>query len=180
MIDGLLARIRRASRTGQVRRELPPARKVAVAIALFTGGCDLLGTAEVPDEVATPSVVGVIESRDRQADGTHIELRDGTTLVIPNGATVIAGVAEERELLIYGEDGIPGRSEGPWYAAVSRLSSGCYDVPVNGEVRGDRMALSYGFSLPLSDEWSETETEFIQSPPVGFCLDESGAVTRTD
>jgi hypothetical protein len=33
------------------------------------------------------------------------------------------------------------------------------------------MAVSEGFSLPLSDDWSEAETSFEQSPPVGFCLD---------
>jgi hypothetical protein len=40
------------------------------------------------------------------------------------------------------------------------------------------MALSDGFSLPLSEDWSETETTFVNSPPVAFCLDDSGAVVR--
>lgn len=38
------------------------------------------------------------------------------------------------------------------------------------------MATSFGFSLPLSQEWSETDESFVNLPPVGFCLDESGEV----
>jgi hypothetical protein len=40
------------------------------------------------------------------------------------------------------------------------------------------MALSEGFSLALSDEWDQPETTFVQSPVVGFCLDDSGTVVR--
>jgi hypothetical protein len=54
----------------------------------------------------------------------------------------------------------------------------CFYIPANGEVRGERMALSEGFSLPLSDHWDEPETTFVQSPVVGFCLDDSGTVVR--
>lgn len=77
-----------------------------------------------------------------------------------------------------GEGGPAESAGGVWYAAVRAYPSGCFYIDANGEVQGDRLALSEGFGLPLSPDWNETETRFVKSPPVGFCLDDSGAVVR--
>ena len=152
---------------------------VTLTIALVAAGCDVpLGAPDVPDEVVAPSTVGVITDLAQQDDGVLATLDDGSTVLLPIGARDLIGGPEIGRLLIVGEGGPAESTEGVWYAALRALPSGCFDLPVNGEVRGERMALSVGFSLPLSDTWSETETRFVNSPPVGFCLDESGAVVR--
>lgn len=137
-----------------------------------------LGAPTVPDEVVVPLIIGVIAAIDQEAEGALVTLEDGATVLLPNGARDLTGQAEVDELLIVG-GGRPADSDGGvWYASVRALPSGCFDLPANGEVRGDRMALSLGFSLPLSEDWVEAETTFVESPPVGFCLDDSGAVVR--
>lgn len=67
---------------------------------------------------------------------------------------------------------------GVWYASLPALPSGCYRIVANGEIRGDRMALSNGFSLPLSDAWDDPDRRFVSSPVRGFCLDDEGAAMR--
>jgi hypothetical protein len=132
----------------------------------------------VPDEVAIPDTIGIVSSIDQEPEGARVTLEDGATVLLPNGSRDLTGAAEVGRLLIVGEGRPADPDGGVWYAAVRAFPSGCFDLPGNGEVRGDRMALSLGFSLPLSDDWDETETTFVESPSVGFCLDESGAVVR--
>jgi hypothetical protein len=142
-------------------------------------GCNPpLGAAGVPDDVVAPTTIGVIATSEQQDDGRLVTLEDGTAVLLPNGATDLTGPPADGRLLIVGEGRPAAPDGGVWYAAVAALPSGCFDLPANGEVRDDRMALSEGFSLPLSDEWDETETTFVNTPVVGFCLDDSGAVVR--
>ncbi len=95
---------------------------------------------------------------------------------LPLDATDLTGQPNDGELVIVGTGGTAESSIGVWFAAVRAYSSGCFELPANGEVRSGRMATSFGFSLPLSEAWSETDESFINLPPVGFCLDESGEV----
>jgi hypothetical protein len=157
-----------------------PIALVLTGLALMATACDPpLGAPVVPDDVVVPTTIGVIVTSEQTDDGRLVTLEDGGTALLPNAATDLTGPAADGRLLIVGEGGPAAPDGGVWYAAVPMRPSGCFVLSrANGEVRGDRMALSEGFSLPLSDEWTEAETSFVQSPPVGFCLDESGAVVR--
>jgi len=155
---------------------------LSLVIALLLTGCrDPLGAPGVPDEAAFPSVIGIVKGLEREPDGVLVELADGSSVLVPNGANDLTGSIELGRLVFYGESGLAGDNDGPWFAAIRSLPSGCYRVPVNGEVRDDRLALSLGFSVPLSEEWpeNETETRFVNSPPVGFCLNEAGEADGT-
>lgn len=152
---------------------------VLAGLALVMAGCDTpLGAPAVPDEVAVPITIGMIATSEQRDEGRLVTLEAGSTVLLPNAATDLTGPAADGRLLIVGEGRPAAPDGGVWYAAVPVLPSGCFDLAANGEIRGDRMALSLGFSLPLSDDWDETETTFVELPPVGFCLDESGAVVR--
>ena len=153
---------------------------LALPVALLSTACDPpLGAPPVPDEVAIPATIGLIAESEQRDDGRLVTLEDGTRVLLPNGGTDLTGPAADGRLLVVGEGRPPAPDGGVWYAAVPSWPSGCFYLDANGEVRGDRMALSLGFSLPLSDAWSETETTFVQSPVVGFCLDRTGAVVGT-
>jgi hypothetical protein len=132
----------------------------------------------VPDNVATPDTIGIIASSQQEDDGRLVTLEDGSRILLPNDATDLTGPAADGRLLITGEGGPAAPDRGLWYAAVPRWPSGCLYLESNGVVRGDRMALSLGFSLPLDDGWDEAETTFVETPVVGFCLDDSGTVVR--
>lgn len=151
----------------------------AWAGAFLLSACDQpLGAADIPDHVVEPETIGVVASLDRRDEGALATMDDGREVLIPNGARELTGPAEESALLIVGTGGPAGSDDGVWYASLRSEPSGCYWIAANGEVRGQRMALSEGFSLPLSDEWGEAETVFINSPTVEFCVDASGAVVR--
>lgn len=150
-----------------------------MASAFLLAACDQpLGAADVPEDVVEPATVGVVANLERRDEGALATMDDGREVPIPSGATELAGPAEERALLIVGMGGPAGSDDGVWYASLRPGPSGCYWIAANGEVRGQRMALSDGFSLPLSDQWDESETVFINSPTVEFCVDASGAVVR--
>jgi len=154
---------------------------VLAGLALAVTACHPdrpLGAPGVPDDVVVPITIGMIAAIDQEAEGARVTFEDGETVLLPNGARDLTGQAEVDELLIVGEGRPAAPDGGVWYAAVRALPSGCFRLSANGEVRGDRMAFSLGFSLPLSDDWDETETTFVELPPVGFCLDDSGAVVR--
>ena len=134
---------------------------------------------EVPAAVTEPSVIGVIEVYEQTSDGALLTLEGGETVLLPPGSRELTGPVETGRLLIVGEGG-PGPLAGDWwYSSLRRWPSGCFEIASNGEVRGERLALSEGFSVPLSDEWNETEVRFVDSPAVGFCLDSSGEAVRT-
>lgn len=152
----------------------------ALAGAFLLAACEQpLGAADVPEDVVEPATIGVVADLERGDDGALTTLGDGREVLIPNGAKELSGPAEEGALLIVGRGGPAGSDEAVWYASLQSGPSGCYWIAANGEVRGQRMALSEGFSLPLSDDWAEAETVFINSPTVEFCLDASGAVVRS-
>lgn len=147
--------------------------------ALGVAACQLpLGAPQVPDDVAIPATIGIIASSQQSDDGRLVTLEDGSRILLPNDATELTGPAADGRLLITGGGKPAAPGGGVWYAAVPRWSSDCLYLAANGEVRGDRMALSLGFSLPLSNQWSEAETIFVETPSVGFCLDDAGAVVR--
>jgi hypothetical protein len=157
--------------------------QMAVVLAGFALGvtaCQFpLGAPQVPDDVAIPDTIGIIASSQQEDDGRLVTLEDGTRVLLPNDATDLTGPAADGRLLIIGQGGPAAPDGGVWYAAVPLRPSGCFILSrANGEIRGDRLALSLGFSLPLSDQWDESETTFVQSPPVGFCLDDAGTVVR--
>lgn len=156
--------------------------QIPIVLALFTvlaAACNPpLGAPTVPEDVVTPTTIGIISTSEQRDDGRLVTLRDGSGLLIPIGATDLTGPAADGRLLIMGEGSPAAPEGGVWYAAVRALPSGCFDLPANGEVRGDRMALSLGFSLPLNDEWDETTETFVETPVVGFCLDAEGTVVR--
>jgi hypothetical protein len=143
-------------------------------------GCDQpLGAPTVPTDVVAPTTVGMIAKSEQRDDGILLTLENGETVVLPPDATDLTGQPNDGELVIVGTGGPAESSSGVWFAAVRAYSSGCFELTANGEVRGDRMATSFGFSLPLSEDWSETDRSFVNLPPVGFCLDESGEVVGT-
>ncbi|MGH2385048.1 MAG: hypothetical protein ACRDGB_08380 [Candidatus Limnocylindria bacterium] len=112
---------------------------------------------------------------------TEFVLEDGRVVVISHEAQRLAGpTAAEGELLIYGEEPLPDGEGGPWIVGVRGYPNGCYLITANGEIRGDRMALSLGFSLPLADDF-DTEGRsgrtFVDAPTNSFCLDADGQVT---
>lgn len=151
----------------------------ALAGALLLSACDQpFGAANVPEHVVEPATIGVVASLARRDDGALATMADGSEVLIPNGARELTGPAEESALLIVGTGGPAESDDGVWYASLRSGPSGCYWIAANGEVRGQRLALSAGFSLPLSDQWDEAETVFINSPTVEFCVDASGAVVR--
>ena len=151
----------------------------ALAGALLLSACDQpLGAADVPEDVVEPATIGVVASLARRDEGALATMDDSREVLIPNGAKELTGPAEEGALLIVGMGGPAESDDAVWYASLRSGPSGCYWIAANGEVRGQRMALSEGFSLPLSDQWGEAETVFINSPTIEFCIDASGAVVR--
>ena len=136
------------------------------------------GAAQVPDDVAVPQTVGIISFIEQGRAGASVTLQEGGKVLLPNGAPDLTGAAEVGRLLIMGEGRPAAPDGGVWYAAVPLWPQGCFYLESNGEIRGDRMALSLGFTLPLSDEWDEAEAWFVEYPTIGFCLDDSGAVVR--
>lgn len=152
---------------------------ILVGCALVVTACQLpLGAPQAPDEVVVPTTIGLIATSEQEDDGRLVILEDGSRVLLPNGAADLTGPAADGRLLILGQGGPRAPDGGVWYAAVRALPSECFDLPANGVVRGDRMALSLGFSLELNDEWDEAETTFVETPVVGFCLDDSGTVVR--
>lgn len=149
-----------------------------VALLIVTGCDPPLGAPTVPEDVAVPSTVGVVGEIAQQSDGALVTLEDGGTVLLPNGARDLTGPAEVGRLIIVGHGGPDAPDRSVWYAAVRSWGPDCFRIVANGEIRGGRMALSEGFSLPLSDRWDETETSFVSSPVRGFCLDDFGAVVR--
>ena len=155
-----------------------PWRLLVLAVVVVSTACQTpLGAQPVPDEVATPSVVGVISSREIRDDGRLLTLATGVELLLPFDATELYGLAGEEKLIVFGTGGPAVSESNTWYAVFSERGSGCYEMPANGEVRGERLATSLGFSVPLSAEWTESEDVFVNSPQVGFCLNESGEAT---
>lgn len=151
----------------------------AIVSTLVLFGCDTpLGAVDVPDSVAIPTSIGVMREVVFPRTGASITLEDGETVEIAHGASELTGPLNEGALLIAGHGGPADKQGAGWYASVPARSPDCYFVSVNGEVRGDRLALSLGFSVPLSARWDETETRFVESPSVGFCLDEEGRAVR--
>jgi hypothetical protein len=133
----------------------------------------------VPDDVARPSVIGIVTDITQQRDGVLVGFEGGGTHLVPIGAAELTGTIEEGRLLIYGDEPRPN-GPSPWFAAVRGDPSGCFRVPVNGEIRDNRLALSLGFSVALSEDWDEAGESFVEAPPVGFCLNERGEAVRTD
>lgn len=151
----------------------------AIGSMLMLFGCDTpLGAVDVPDSVAMPTSIGVMKEAGVSNAGASVTLEDGQHLLIPRGAVELTGAPNVGELLITGSGREANPDGGPWYASIPRSGSGCFLIAANGEVRGDRLALSLGFSVPLSDRWDETETRFVESPSVGFCLDAEGRAVR--
>lgn len=144
-----------------------------------------------PEQAVEPSIVGVVDSIAHSTEG-RIVLVDGTEITWDQVAfeiTTRSGAAGD--LLIYGTEPLEG-GEAPWMImvppSVATVRNGppersegrpaCYQLLANGEVRGDRMALSTGFSLPLADPNHELwqQGEFVDYPMRHFCLDEAGQV----
>ena len=151
----------------------------AVALGIVIVGCNPpLGAPTVPAEVVTPTTIGLIESSELRDEGRLVELEDGSSVLLPTSAVDLTGPAADGRLLIVGQGGSAAPDGGVWYAAVHSWSPDCFRIVANGEVRGEWMALSEGFSLRLSDDWDEPETTFVGSPIRGFCLDDSGAVVQ--
>ncbi|HEX2766000.1 MAG TPA: hypothetical protein VHR55_05150 [Candidatus Limnocylindria bacterium] len=170
-------------RLGTWRPPLWNAAFVVLAATPFSG-CN---PPRPPAEVVEPTIVGVVESIAHDTRG-RILLVDGTEITWDQVAFEITTRAgSEGDLLIYGTDPIDG-GEAPWMIMVppsvatvgegSSARPACYRLLANGEVRGDRMALSVGFSLPIADpsdnRWQQGE--FIDYPMRDFCLDEAGRV----
>jgi hypothetical protein len=149
----------------------------ALMVALVATACDTPFVAEqVPDDIVSPTVVGLIADTESLRAELLVILEDGPEISLASNSVHLTGALLAGNLFIAGQGG-PRASDGrTWYVGVSARPSGCFYLNANGEVRGERMAFSYGFSLPLSDEWSEQETIFIDSPSVGFCLNENGEV----
>lgn len=142
----------------------------------FLGGCDTPWFAEaVPDEVVEPAVVGVVADSEQRGSERIVTIKDGTQFTLTPDAVSLGAAVAEGFLLIAGHGGLKVADE-VWYTGVAPASPGCFDLNANGEVRDGRMALSHGFSLPLSEEWDETETEFVSTPALGFCLNAQGEV----
>ena len=152
---------------------------LAAAAMLAVAACDApLGAQPVPDEVVAASSAGLVTSAEISGDARLLTLAGGEELLIPLDATELYGLPDEGELILFGRDGPANSDTDTWFASFSEQGSGCYELPANGEVRGDRLATSLGFSVPLSDEWNETAHVFVDSPAVGFCLNESGQAWR--
>lgn len=140
-----------------------------------------------PDTVVEPTIIGVVDDISR-ASGGFIRLEDGTEITWDEIAFEIGGRSgSEGDLFIYGTEPIEG-GDAPWMIILAPSTStvgegsdarpACYFLQANGEVRGDRLAFSTGFSLPLvdptDDQWQQGE--FIEYPMRDFCLDEVGRV----
>jgi hypothetical protein len=120
-----------------------------IAVAMVVAGCDPpLGAPAVPDDVVIPTTVGIIATSEQRDDGRLVSLEDGSTVLLPNGATDLTGPAADGRLLIVGEGGPPAPDGGVWYAAVAQLPSGCFDLPANGEVRGTEWHCRRGSACP--------------------------------
>lgn len=152
---------------------------LAAATALLAAACDVpLGAQPVPDDVVAPSVVGLITSAEIRGDVRLLTLATGEELQVPMNATELYGLPGPDKLILIGTGGPAESDSDTWFAVFSEQGPDCYELPANGEVRGKWLATSFGFAVLLSDEWDETERRFINSPQVGFCLDEEGEAWR--
>ncbi len=146
---------------------------VVASMLVVLNACDWKS---VPDDVVEPVVVGVVADSEQQGSERIVTLEDGTQFSLTPDAVSLGAAVAEGFLLIAGHGGPKVADDDVWYSGVPPASSGCFDLSANGEVRDGRMALSHGFSLPLSEDWEETETEFLSTPARGFCLNAQGEV----
>jgi hypothetical protein len=154
-------------------------RLLILGVLLAATACDTpLGVQSVPDEVVAPSSAGLITSAETRGDVHLVMLATGEELRVPVGATELYGLPGPGRVILFGSGGPATSDTDTWFAVLSQYGSGCYELPANGEVRGDRLATSLGFSVPLSDEWNETEDRFVDSPAVGFCQNDQGEAWR--
>jgi hypothetical protein len=132
-----------------------------------------------PESVVEPTLIGVVESIGHDSRG-RIRLVDGAEITWDEVSFEITGRSgAEGDLFIYGTDPVEG-GDAPWMIMVPPCARpACFRLDANGEIRGDRMALSTGFSLPLADPDDEQweQGEFIDYPMRDFYLDEAGRVT---
>lgn len=156
---------------------LPRLIALAVVATFLLVACETPLFAEsVPDDAVIPSVVGIIVDSEQRGADRVVTVTGGDQVTLTTDAIALGGATADGNLLIAGEGG-PKASEGQmWYAGVSQWGEGCFQLSANGVVRGERLATSYGFSIPLSGQWNEAETRFIDVPAVGFCLNERGEV----
>jgi len=185
-MSGKMRTLVAVSASGRVPTWRSPLWNVALVVLAATpfSGCN---PPRAPDRVVEPTIIGVVEEIGRDSRGS-IRLDDGTEITWDQVAFEITGRGgSEGDLFIYGTEPIEG-GDAPWmilvYPSVTTVGEGtdarpaCYLLQANGEVRGDRMALSTGFSLPLADPSDNTwqQGEFIDYPMRDFCLDEAGRV----
>lgn len=186
-LPALALRVVRRSMHGVTRRPWT-ARHCGLVLTVLAAtpfaGCN---PPRPPATTVEPTIIGVVESV-AHARGDGIRLEDGTEITWDEVAVELSERSGENgDLMIYGTDPTDG-GEAPWILfvppSVQTIEQGrevrpaCYLLSANGEVRGERMALSTGFSLPLADPnhpmWDQGE--FVDEPMRHFCLDAAGHV----
>ena len=180
--DTLVSHLALVSRTAETRAVIPgdfsqPRIALVVAALFILVGCETPLFAEgVPDDAVRPTVIAIVADSEQRGADRLVTLTDGRHVTLDADAIALSGGAADGNLLIVGEGGPKGAEGQTWYVGVFPAGPDCFDLSANGVVRGERLATSYGFSLPLSAQWDETETRFIKVPAVGFCLNERGEV----
>ena len=147
-------------------------------LAVVLAGC---GGLDIPADLRTPSVIGVVEEVTELPDG-------GETYRLANGQT--ADVASHKEILLGGEP-IVGEllllgsdpDGGQWVAGVSPSphanEPGCFWLPGTGRDANDSIETTGGLRLPKATDFDPGLIRDGQytSPQGHFCLNGNGEVT---
>lgn len=163
-----------------IGRRLAP---LAALLGVLLAGCGPLFL-DIPADLRTPSVAGVVEEITRLAGGRDVyRLRNGQRVEVDYDRTSnLLGGPAVGWLLLAGTDP-EGRQ---WIAGVSPSGSsnepGCYRLPSAGRDAGAWIETTGGFRLPKAPDFAPRSsywvgrTEFTSSQGY-FCLNEQGEVT---
>ena len=147
------------------------------------------GTVDIPANLRTPEVAGVVVEAVRLPDGRRwrYTLADGQTLDVDYDQTMsLLGGPQIGRLLLAGTDP-DGRR---WVAGVSLSGSagigrppGCFDFPDQGRARDGWIETNGGYRLPKAADFRDmrdSPNDEFASDRGTFCLNDKGEVTSYD
>ena len=153
--------------------------------ASFLVGCEEIGEPAIPDDVRTPSIVGVVEAVDQMAPSqTRYRLMGGREVDVDLGQAEIApdGPPETGDLLLFGST----PDERPWLIRLRGDRDGsdtnCFYTDWLGRAAGDAAVdvvingVSFGLHLPKADSFTSVDNrEGVYAVwRAKFCLDGDG------
>lgn len=161
-------------------------RLLAIMIgASFLVGCEEIGEPAIPDDVRTPSIVGVVEAIDQTTRSqTRFRLKGGREVDVDLGQAEMApgGPPETGDLLMFGST----PEERPWLIRVRgdgyESDTGCFYTDWLGRAAGDASVdvvingVPFGLRLPKAEPFASVDNRdgVYAVWRATFCLDADG------